>query len=180
VGVSNYTDTGRTNGTTYYYVITAVDNAANESADSSQKGATPTAGPPSVYDANGLTIAASSGDVVDSVNDSGASNGNFLRYKASSVNDYITFNVSVPATATYTISVKYSKLPYGGICRLAIDGSNQGSGTDVYASSPTLQSVTLGTKSLTAGTHTFKFTSTGQNSSSSGFYIGLDTIILTP
>jgi cellulose 1,4-beta-cellobiosidase len=38
---SAYTDTGRTNGTTYYYVVTAFDNANNESSDSSEASATP-------------------------------------------------------------------------------------------------------------------------------------------
>lgn len=40
---SNYTDTSVTNGTTYYYVVTAEDNWANESAYSSQVSATPLA-----------------------------------------------------------------------------------------------------------------------------------------
>ena len=33
VTASTYLDTGRSNGTTYYYVITAVDTASNESGD---------------------------------------------------------------------------------------------------------------------------------------------------
>ena len=39
---TSYTDTGLTNGTTYYYVVTAV-NAAGESGNSNQASATPTA-----------------------------------------------------------------------------------------------------------------------------------------
>jgi fibronectin type 3 domain-containing protein len=38
---SNYTNTGLTNDTTYYYVVTAVDTNDNESADSSEDSATP-------------------------------------------------------------------------------------------------------------------------------------------
>ncbi len=41
--VSNYTDTGVVNGTTYYYVVTASDNAANESAASGEVSALPAA-----------------------------------------------------------------------------------------------------------------------------------------
>lgn len=40
--VTNYTDTGLTNGATYYYVVSAV-NSAGESANSAQASATPTA-----------------------------------------------------------------------------------------------------------------------------------------
>jgi fibronectin type 3 domain-containing protein len=42
---TSYTDTGLTNGTTYYYVVTAV-NSAGESGNSSQVSATPQAAPP--------------------------------------------------------------------------------------------------------------------------------------
>src|SRR5207245_10221200 len=44
---TGYTDSGLTNGTTYYYVVTAV-NAGGESANSSQVSATPTAGTTSI------------------------------------------------------------------------------------------------------------------------------------
>ena len=44
VTTSAYTDTGLTNGTTYYYVVRAVDTANNESANSNQASATPTGG----------------------------------------------------------------------------------------------------------------------------------------
>jgi fibronectin type 3 domain-containing protein len=44
VTTTSYTDTGLTNGTTYYYVVSAVD-ACGESANSSQMSATPQAAP---------------------------------------------------------------------------------------------------------------------------------------
>lgn len=44
---SPYTDTGRTNGTTYYYVVTAVNNYG-ESSESSQVSATPSETPSNV------------------------------------------------------------------------------------------------------------------------------------
>jgi exo-poly-alpha-galacturonosidase len=43
--ISDYNDTGVTNGTTYYYVVTAVDTATNESDYSSQASATPSGAP---------------------------------------------------------------------------------------------------------------------------------------
>ncbi len=42
--VSAYSDGGLTNGTTYYYVVTASDNSANESANSAEASATPSGG----------------------------------------------------------------------------------------------------------------------------------------
>ena len=43
VATSDYTDNGVNNGTTYYYVVTAVDTAAQESGDSNEASATPQA-----------------------------------------------------------------------------------------------------------------------------------------
>ncbi|MBN1766242.1 MAG: hypothetical protein JW860_13360 [Sedimentisphaerales bacterium] len=46
---SNYTDNSVTNGTTYYYVVTAVDNSYNESGYSNEDSATPQAGGGEVF-----------------------------------------------------------------------------------------------------------------------------------
>ncbi len=47
VSTSAYTDTGLSNGTAYYYVVTALDDCANETGDSNEASATPQAVPPS-------------------------------------------------------------------------------------------------------------------------------------
>jgi fibronectin type 3 domain-containing protein len=66
--VSAFTDTGLTNGTTYYYVVTAVDAASAESTSSNQAQATPTNVDPTLAaywaldDAGGLTALDSSGN----------------------------------------------------------------------------------------------------------------------
>jgi endonuclease I/fibronectin type 3 domain-containing protein len=46
IGASDYADTGVQNGTTYYYVVTAVDLTGNESGGSAEASATPQAPPP--------------------------------------------------------------------------------------------------------------------------------------
>ncbi len=46
VTASAFSDTGVTNGTTYFYVVTAEDTSANESASSNEASATPTGGGP--------------------------------------------------------------------------------------------------------------------------------------
>ena len=43
---SNHTDTGLTNGVTYYYVVTAENTAGQESGNSSEASATPADVPP--------------------------------------------------------------------------------------------------------------------------------------
>lgn len=43
---SQYTHSSLTNGTTYYYVVTAVNSNAEESSESSQASATPSLSPP--------------------------------------------------------------------------------------------------------------------------------------
>jgi|GEM_PF-6966344 len=57
INVSNYTDSGLTNGTTYYYVVTAVDTHSNESDDSAQISAAPNGSSSSSYNFNGVNQA---------------------------------------------------------------------------------------------------------------------------
>jgi hypothetical protein len=59
VTVSNYTDTGVSNGTGYYYVVTAVDHSNNESSDSNEASATPLS---TIPPAAPMGLAATAGD----------------------------------------------------------------------------------------------------------------------
>ena len=43
--ISAYTDGSVSNGTTYYYVVTALDSSGNESANSTEASATPQPAP---------------------------------------------------------------------------------------------------------------------------------------
>ncbi|MCB1130149.1 MAG: hypothetical protein KDN05_03410 [Verrucomicrobiae bacterium] len=61
LGTSAYTDNTVTNGTTYYYVVTATDTSANPSANSSEASATPVA-PDTTPPAAPTGLAASAGD----------------------------------------------------------------------------------------------------------------------
>lgn len=137
-----------------------------------------------VFDANALTIAGSSGDTVTTMTDPNTSNGNFIRFDANADGDYLTFTVNVPATQTYRIEVKFNNNNKRGIYQLAInngDGTgfvNQGGARDLYSSTVTYPTFDFGTKALTAGARQFRFTVTGMNGSSYGRWLGVDTITL--
>ncbi|MGB9587293.1 MAG: malectin domain-containing carbohydrate-binding protein, partial [Armatimonadota bacterium] len=115
---TSFTDTGLTNGTTYYYVVSAV-NETGESANSNQASATPTGSGifenfeimpswSSSYDASWGSAATWS--IV-----SGGQSGNFLQAARSSQGSSAKVLVyTVPSNTTITISV-YMKCPsFGG------------------------------------------------------------------
>jgi hypothetical protein len=56
VTASDYEDAGMTNGTTYYYVVTAVDQASNESPVSSEVSATPSEQPAVYVESIGMSL----------------------------------------------------------------------------------------------------------------------------
>ncbi|WP_166244758.1 glycoside hydrolase family 6 protein [Paenibacillus turpanensis] len=100
VSAPNYTDTGLTNGTTYYYVVSAV-NSAGESANSAQVAVTPKAGAAVPAAPVGLTAAAGDTQVVLSWSAADGATGYNVKRAASSGGPYTTVasNVSV---ASYT------------------------------------------------------------------------------
>jgi len=66
-----------------------------------------------------------------------------------------------------------------GIWQLSVDGTNLGSPVDEYTPNETYGNYDLGPVVITtAGNHTFKFTVTGRNASSSSFGIAFDDLRL--
>src|SRR6185436_10267606 len=94
--VTNYTNTGLTNGTTYYYVV-AAKNAGGASANSSQVSATPVAPPAAPA---GLTAAAGNTQVALSWTASGGATSYNVKRSTVSGSGYVTINS--PTSTSYT------------------------------------------------------------------------------
>lgn len=90
--------------------------------------------------------------------------------------DSVTFTATVPTAGTYDLHVTSKNVNIRGIWQLSIDGVNVGPTEDEY--SPTdgvYGNYDMGPLVfLTGGSHTFKFTVTGKNPSSSDWKISFD------
>jgi len=113
--------------------------------------------------------------------DTGASNNQYVQLTGTPmVNDWLQFTLPNVAAGSYTLKFLYKSNNNRGIVQATLDGASQGSPCDEYAAAPAYQvACSLGTKTLTAGNHTLRFTVTGKNASSSGFMIVIDQISLT-
>src|ERR1019366_3138277 len=94
---TSYTDTGVTNGTTYYYVVSAV-NTAGQSANSSQVSATPQLAIPAAP--TNLTATAGNGQVVLSWSASSGATSYNVKRSTTSGGPYTT--IASPTTTSYT------------------------------------------------------------------------------
>jgi len=147
----------------------------------------PTATPSPTPIPTALTIEAESiaefaaTDPVVNANDSVASGGALRWLQANAVGDYVDFTVPVPQAGSYAVSVGFKKYRSRGKFQLAVDGINQGSEQDQYATGARFVEADLGTKTFsTAGDKHFKFTVTGKNGASTSYQLCFDYIRLTP
>ena len=176
---TSYTNTGLTNGTTYYYVVSAV-NTAGESANSSQVSATPTASA-TVYEATQIPVTGSPN--ARSFTWAGFPDGAGEIADGTAVGAYLNFTVNVPAPGTYDIKAATKEFPTRGIFQLSVNGTNVGPTEDEYSANGNgvFQEYDLGNATFPApGNYSFKFTVIGHNSSSSGYTVCFDYFKLTP
>lgn len=169
---------GLSAGTTYYFRVRAT-NASGDSASSNTASATTLAD--LLLEAEDLAVASNS-DSLQVVADAGASAGDFHLMNANVVGDQITYTVNVATSGTYQVVTGLAKQGNRGIFQLKVDGTNLGAAQDYYAagSTPQYEERNLGTVTLSAGNHSFRFECTGKNASASNRKHALDYIKLTP
>jgi hypothetical protein len=99
---AGYTDAGATNGTTYFYVVSAL-SSAGESADSTQVSATPLASAPAaVTPPTPTDLSASAGNAQASLTWSASSGATSYHVKRATTNGGPYTQVGAPTSASYT------------------------------------------------------------------------------
>ncbi|MFC1976782.1 hypothetical protein ACFLWS_00720 [Chloroflexota bacterium] len=125
VATSNYTDSGLTNGVTYYYVVTAVDNATSESLYSNEASDTPV----DLNPAAPTGLAATGGDEEISLdwndNTEVDINGYDVYRGDSGGGPYNKINVSLVATSNYTDTPLYGGGTYYYVVKAVDNGTNE-------------------------------------------------------
>ena len=117
----------------------------------------------------------SSGPVLRSFAWGGFPDGTGTSLDATKVGDSVTYTVNVAKPGTYDLHVSTKNWTPRGIWQLSIDGVNIGPATDEYNANVVYENYDLGPVVIgTAGNHSFKFTVTGRNPSSSSFQITFD------
>ena len=124
---ASYTNTGLTNGTPYYYVVSAV-NTAGESANSTQVSATPVAAPSTP---TGLTATAGNQQVSLSWNASTGATTYNVKRGAASGGPYTT--IASPSTASYTNTGLTNGTPYYYVVSAVNTAGESGNSTEASA-----------------------------------------------
>ena len=137
VGTNAYTDTGLTNGTTYYYVVTAVDTSNNESPNSNQASVTPSSSLPDTTPPaapTGLNAAGNDGSVSLSWNANGEGDlsGYNVYRSTTSGSGYTKLNGSVVTGTSYNDGGVTNGTTYYYVIT-AVDTSSNESGSSAEA-----------------------------------------------
>lgn len=117
VATSAYTDSTAVNGTTYYYVVSAVDTSSNESANGNEASATPTAAPPTFVAAGAISSGTAT---ITPALPAGIASGDVLLLFVETANEAVS--ISNPNGGTWT----------------GVTGSPQGTGTAASTSATRL------------------------------------------
>jgi hypothetical protein len=130
------------------------------------------------YDSTKLA-AVSSGPTFRTFTWPGFPDGSGTILDSTKVADSVTFTVNVATAATYDLTVTGKDYNARGIWQLSVDGTNVGPTADEYRASESLGTFDVGPVLIpTLGNHTFKFTVTGRNTSSTDYKISFDNFQL--
>jgi beta-galactosidase len=160
VTATSYTNTGLSNGTTYYYVVSGV-NSVGEGANSTQVSATPTTTTATVYQSENGTW--DSGGVIETLH-TGYTGTGYVN-TGNAIGAYSEVTVNVATAGTYTLDFRYAN---GGTvdrpADLRINGTvvQAGLSFPITANWDTWSDVIV-TKALNAGNNTVRLTATTAN-----------------
>jgi fibronectin type 3 domain-containing protein len=139
VGSSDYTDNSVTNGTTYYYVVTAVDTSSNESGYSSEDSATPS---DTTAPAAPTSLAATAGDGSVSLdwNDNGEGDldGYNVYRSTTSGSGYSQINGSLVGSSDYTDNTVTNGITYYYVVTAVDTASNESGYSNEESATPNI------------------------------------------
>jgi hypothetical protein len=133
------------------------------------------------HETEGLVVPATSGDLHRSAVDAGYSAARGTILEANAAGDSVTYSMYVPQARTYNVRVGVKKLNNRGIWQLESNGIPHGAPVDGFAAAAAFTEAEIGAVTFTtAGVKSFRFRVTGKNPSSTGFWVALDYVRLTP
>ncbi len=147
---TTYADTNLTNGTAYYYVVTAV-SAAGESANSNQASATPTAAPAAPVPP--LNLTATGGNQQVSLAWTASAGATSYNVKRATTNGGPYTTVASPASTSYTDTAVTNGTPYYYVVtavNAAGQSGNSNQATATPAAAPTTPTAPVPPLNLTA------------------------------
>lgn len=135
------------------------------------------------YEVENLPRVASAGDAVTTMPAADCDGATCLAFAADAVGDSLTVTVDLPQAGSYRVGVAVKTRQNRGTYRLAVrEGTgafvDRGSDLDLYTSDVQFRTLPVGTVTFaTAGTKDLRLTVTGRNAASSGYAMGLDSIL---
>jgi|GEM_PF-2930712 len=145
---------------------------------------TPTPTPePIRYECEELVVGEVSGGAETNIEDSEASGGAINLFEANDIGDYIQYDVELPSSGTWNISLVVKNDKDRGKFKLFLPQSGKyvGSGEyDQYSTDSSYSTIYIGQyKFNSGGIKQFRFIVTGKNENSEGYTLGNDAIIIS-